>query len=89
MTQIRKVTAERLSYSKQNIPHYYVTIRVNMDRLIKLRAKLNTVSKSKISVNDMVIKAAALAVLKVPATNSQWLGEVIRQFKHVNMGLGV
>ena len=60
-SQIRKVIADRLSYSKQNIPHYYVTVAVSVDNLIKLRAKLNTVSKSKISVNDMVIKAASLA----------------------------
>jgi len=60
------VIAERLSYSKSNIPHYYVTVQVNMDNLIKLRAKLNSVSKTKISINDLVIKAASLATVKVP-----------------------
>jgi pyruvate dehydrogenase E2 component (dihydrolipoamide acetyltransferase) len=64
VSNIRKVIAERLSYSKQNIPHYYVTIAVNVDNLIKLRSKLNAVAKSKISVNDMVIKAASLASVK-------------------------
>lgn len=72
VSQIRKVIAERLTHSKQNIPHYYVTIAVNMDRVMSLRAKLNAVSSSKISVNDIVMKAAALAALKVPQTNSSW-----------------
>ena len=72
MNNIRKVIAERLTFSKQNIPHYYVTVAVNVDNLVKLRAKLNSVAKSKISVNDMVIKAASLAALKVPETNSSW-----------------
>ena len=71
-SQIRKVIAERLTYSKQNIPHYYVTVQVQMDNLLALRAKLNKHSKSKISVNDMVIKAASLAATKVPETNSSW-----------------
>ena len=81
--------AERLSFSKQNIPHYYVTVAVNIDNMMKLRGKLNNVAKSKISVNDMVIKAASLASVKVPETNSQWMGEVIRRFKNVNMSVAV
>lgn len=71
-TQIRKVIAERLTHSKQNIPHYYVTVAVNVDKLLTLRGKLNKVSGSKISVNDLVMKAASIAALKVPATNSSW-----------------
>lgn len=81
--------ADRLSYSKQNIPHYYVTVAVNVDNLIKLRGKLNTVAKSKISVNDMVIKAASMACVRVPETNSSWMGEAIRRFKNVNMCVAV
>jgi pyruvate dehydrogenase E2 component (dihydrolipoamide acetyltransferase) len=56
---------------------------------MKLRAKLNTGSKVKLSVNDMVIKAAALACLKVPETNSSWMGDVIRRYKNVNMNVAV
>ncbi len=89
VSNIRKVIADRLCYSKQNIPHYYVTVAVNVDNLIKLRGKLNTVAKSKISVNDMVIKAASLACVRVPETNSQWLGEAIRRFTNVNMSVAV
>jgi pyruvate dehydrogenase E2 component (dihydrolipoamide acetyltransferase) len=62
-TQIRKVIADRLTYSKQNIPHYYVTVTVEMDNLMKLRAKLNKVASQKLSVNVFVMKAAALAAL--------------------------
>jgi pyruvate dehydrogenase E2 component (dihydrolipoamide acetyltransferase) len=61
-----------------------------MDNLLKLRTKLNAVSKTKISVNDMIIKAASLATVKVPETNSQWVdGNVIRKFKNVNMSVAV
>jgi len=86
---IRKVIAERLTFSKQNIPHYYVTISVCVDELLKIRAKLNKVASSRISVNDMVIKAASLAAVKVPETNSQWMESHTRQFKHVNMNVAV
>ena len=72
VSQIRKVIADRLTHSKQNIPHYYVTVAVNVDKLLALREKLNASSSSKISVNDIVMKAAAMAALKVPETNSSW-----------------
>jgi len=72
VTQIRKIIAERLTHSKQNIPHYYVTVSVNVDKLLALRARLNANSSSKISVNDIVMKAASMAALKVPETNSSW-----------------
>jgi pyruvate dehydrogenase E2 component (dihydrolipoamide acetyltransferase) len=88
-SQIRKIIADRLSYSKQNIPHYYVTIAVSVDNLIKLRARLNNVSKTKISVNDMVIKAASMASVKVPETNASWMGDFIRRFKNINMSVAI
>ena len=78
-TTVRNFVAERLTFSKQNIPHFYVTIQSEVDRLIKLRAKLNTVSSTKISVNDMIIKAASLAAVKVPEVNSSWMGSFIRR----------
>jgi len=88
-SQIRKVIAERLTYSKQNIPHYYVTVQVQVDALLALRGKLNKHSTSKISVNDMVIKAASLAAVNVPATNSSWMDDFVRQFSNVNMSVAV
>lgn len=89
VSNIRKIIAERLCYSKQNIPHYYVTIAVNCDNLMKLRGKLNTATKTKISVNDFVVKAASLAAVKVPQTNSSWMGDFIRQYRNVNMSIAV
>ena len=77
-SQIRKVIADRLSYSKQNIPHYYVTVQVAVDNLMKIRAKLNKASSTKLSVNDFVMKAAALASVRVPATNSSWQNDFVR-----------
>lgn len=77
-SQIRKVIAERLTYSKQNIPHYYVTVQVSVDNLMKVRAKLNNISEVKLSVNDFVMKAASMAAMKVPATNSSWMDDFIR-----------
>lgn len=71
-SQIRKVIADRLTYSKQSIPHYYVTVQVQVDKLMKVRAKLNKVSEVKLSVNDFVMKAASMAAVKVPETNSSW-----------------
>jgi pyruvate dehydrogenase E2 component (dihydrolipoamide acetyltransferase) len=71
------------------VPHYYITTAVTVDKLMALRQKLNKVSNSKISVNDMVIKAASLACVKVPETNSSWMGEHIREYKHVNMSFAV
>ena len=81
--------ADRLTYSKQNIPHYYVTVQVEVDNLLALRAKLNKHSTSKISVNDMVIKAASMAAVKVPQTNSSWMDDFVRQFKNVNMSVAI
>lgn len=88
-SNIRKIIAERLTFSKQSIPHYYVTVNVNVDNLMKLRAKLNTSAKSKISVNDMVIKAASLASVKVPQTNSEWREDYVRIYKNVHMTVAV
>lgn len=62
---------------------------MNVDNLMKLRGRLNAVSKTKISVNDMVIKAASMACVRVPETNSQWMGEFIRKFKNVNMCVAI
>jgi len=66
-----------------------VTIQVQVDNLLSLRTKLNAHSTSKISVNDMVIKAASLAATKVPQTNSSWMNDFVRQFKNVNMCVAV
>ncbi|KAL8466244.1 hypothetical protein ACS0TY_035378 [Phlomoides rotata] len=92
-TQIRKVTASRLLQSKQTIPHYYLSVDTCVDELVELRAKINSVQEAsggkKISVNDIVIKAAALALRKVPQCNSSWTNDYIRQFHSVNINVAV
>lgn len=82
ISNIRKVIAQRLMQSKQTIPHYYLSIDVNMDQVLELRKELNAEVKAeniKLSVNDFIIKASALACLKVPEANSSWMDTVIRQ----------
>ncbi|KAI3775121.1 hypothetical protein L1987_49689 [Smallanthus sonchifolius] len=92
-SQIRKVTASRLLLSKQTIPHYYLTVDTCVDKLTKLRGELNALQEAsggkKISINDLVIKAAALALRKVPQCNSSWTNDYIRQFHEVHINVAV
>ena len=78
---MRKIIAQRLTDSKQSIPHYYVTVECEMDKVIKLREVLNKSSedKYKLSVNDFIVKASALALKAVPEANSSWMNDSIRQ----------
>ncbi|KAK4761536.1 hypothetical protein SAY87_029420 [Trapa incisa] len=92
-TQIRKITASRLLFSKQTIPHYYLTVDTCVDNLMEIRGQLNLLQENsggkRISVNDLVIKAAALALRKVPQCNSSWTEDYIRQFHNVNINVAV
>ncbi|KAI9592044.1 2-oxoacid dehydrogenases acyltransferase-domain-containing protein [Syncephalis fuscata] len=83
LTNMRKVIAKRLTEAKQSIPHYYQTIEVQMDKINKLREAFNQTSEGKyrLSVNDFIIKASALALKAVPEVNSAWQGESIRRYK--------
>ncbi len=89
VSQMRKVIAKRLADSKFSAPHFYVTMSIDMDKAVESRAKLNEVSKVKISFNDMVLKACAVALKQHPAVNSSWLGDKIRTNHHVNIGVAV
>ncbi|XP_019443513.1 PREDICTED: dihydrolipoyllysine-residue acetyltransferase component 2 of pyruvate dehydrogenase complex, mitochondrial-like isoform X1 [Lupinus angustifolius] len=93
VSQIRKITASRLLLSKQTIPHYYLTVDTCVDKLISLRTHLNSLQEgsggARISVNDLVIKAAALALRKVPQCNSSWTNDYIRQYHNVNVNVAV
>ncbi|XP_071022984.1 dihydrolipoyllysine-residue acetyltransferase component of pyruvate dehydrogenase complex-like [Oncorhynchus clarkii lewisi] len=92
ISNIRRVIAQRLMQSKQTIPHYYLSVDVNMDQVLELRMELNTEVKAqniKLSVNDFIIKASALACLKVPEANSSWLDSVIRQNHVVDVSVAV
>ncbi|KAF9394184.1 pyruvate dehydrogenase complex dihydrolipoamide acetyltransferase component (E2) [Mortierella sp. AD011] len=82
LTNMRKIIAQRLSESKQSIPHYYVTVEMEMDKVMKLREVLNKASedKYKLSVNDFIVKASALALKDVPEANSSWMNDSIRQY---------
>ncbi|KAK4837545.1 hypothetical protein QYF36_006330 [Acer negundo] len=92
-SQIRKVTASRLLFSKQTIPHYYLSVDSCVDKLMDLRSQLNSIQEAaggkRISVNDLVIKAAALALRKVPQCNSSWTDDYIRQYNNVNINVAV
>lgn len=86
---MRRVIAERLVLSKTTIPHFYLTVEIQMDEVLTLRKVLNESSTSKISVNDLIVKASALALRDMPGVNSQWHGDHIRQFKHSDVAVAV
>ena len=88
-TQMRKTIARRLAESKYQAPHFYLTMEINMDNAMTSRKAINEVSPVKISFNDLVIKACAMALRQHPAVNSSWMGDFIRQNKHIHIGSAV
>jgi pyruvate dehydrogenase E2 component (dihydrolipoamide acetyltransferase) len=88
-SQMRKVIAKRLSESKFTAPHYYLKIEVTMDDAMKSRSTINSLPDTKVSFNDLVIKASAMALKKHPKVNSQWKEEVTVINHHVNIGVAV
>jgi len=88
-SQMRKVIAKRLSESKYTAPHYYLNIEVNMDNAIVSRATINSIPDTKVSFNDMVIKAVAMALKKHPKVNSQWKDDATIIHNHVHIGVAV
>ncbi|GAW23825.1 hypothetical protein ANO14919_134020 [Xylariales sp. No.14919] len=91
LTNMRKTIAKRLQESTQNNPHFFVTSKISASKLLKLRQALNSSSegKYKLSVNDFLIKAIAVASKKVPAVNSSWQGDSIRQYDNVDVSVAV
>ncbi len=89
LSQMRKTIARRLSESKFTAPHFYLTMEIDMDNVVEMRPRLNELSPVKISFNDIVIKAAAVALRQHPAINASWLGDSIRYNHHVNIGVAV
>ncbi len=89
VSQMRKVIAKRLSESLFTAPHFYVTMSIDMDQAIEARNKINAYAPSKVSFNDMVLKATAVALKQHPVINSSWLGDKIRYNEHVNIGVAV
>lgn len=88
-SQMRKTIAKRLSESKFTAPHYYLTIEVTMDDAMASRQVINTLPDTKVSFNDMVIKACAMALKKHPKVNSQWREDATIVNHHVNIGVAV
>jgi pyruvate dehydrogenase E2 component (dihydrolipoamide acetyltransferase) len=88
-SQMRKIIAKRLSESIFTAPHFYLTIEVAMDEAMKSRVIINAVPDTKVSFNDMVIKACAMALKKHPKVNSQWREDAIIINHHVNIGVAV
>ncbi|MDX2028719.1 MAG: pyruvate dehydrogenase complex dihydrolipoamide acetyltransferase [Alphaproteobacteria bacterium] len=88
-SSVRKVIAKRLTESKQLVPHFYLTIDCEIDALLELRKSINEVSSSKVSVNDCVIRAVALALKKVPAANASWTEDAILQYMDVDVSVAV
>ena len=86
LTQMRKVIARRLGESKFSAPHFYLTMEINMDNAITARVAMNEMSPVKISVNDMIIKASAMALRLHPDINSSWMGDFIRHNQHIHIG---
>jgi len=89
VSQMRKTIARRLAESKFTAPHFYLTLDIDMDAAIAIRKGLNSLDGVKVSFNDMVIKAVAMALRKHPAVNSAWMGDFIRRNDHVNIGVAV
>ena len=88
-SQMRKVIAKRLGESKFTAPHYYLTIELDMDNAIASRKTINSLPETKVSFNDMVVKACAMALKKHPQVNTSWNGNTTRYNHHIHIGVAV
>ncbi len=88
-SSIRKIIAERTTKTKNEVPHFYLTIETRMDKLINLRKKINLNSHIKISFNDLIVKACAMAITKNPETNISWVNGKIHQYKNIDIAIAV
>jgi len=89
ISQMRKTISKRLSESKFSSPHFYITMEINMDNCIEGRKKINETSEVKISFNDIIIKATAVALRKHPMINSSYLEDKLRTNHHIHIGVAV
>lgn len=88
-SQMRKVIAKRLGESKFTAPHYYLTIELDMDSAIASRKTINALPETKVSFNDMIVKACAMALKKHPQVNTSWNGDTTRYNHHIHVGVAV
>ena len=86
---MRKIIAKRLAESKFTAPHYYLNIEVDMDNAIASRKRINDLPETKVSFNDLVVKACAVALKKHPQVNTTWNGDTTRYNHHVHIGVAV
>lgn len=89
VSQMRKTIAKRLSESKFSAPHFYLTSTIDMEAAIAARTRMNEMDETKISFNDLVVKAAAMALRKHPMVNASWLGDKIKKHSDINVGVAV
>lgn len=89
ISAMRQTIAKVLTESKMNIPHFYLAVGINMNKIVALRAELNHHAATKISINDLIIKAAALALAQQPKVNVAWLTDKIRSYQDVHIGVVV
>ena len=89
VSQMRKVIARRLAESKFTAPHFYLSISVDMDNAIAARKAINALPDTKVSFNDLIVKACAMALREHPTVNSSWRADVIRRNQHVNIGVAI
>ncbi|PIF45649.1 pyruvate dehydrogenase E2 component (dihydrolipoamide acetyltransferase) [Chryseobacterium sp. 52] len=88
-SQVRNIIAKRLAESKFSAPHYYLMVEINMDKAIEARKEINSLPDTKISFNDMIIKATAIALRKHPQVNSSWAGDKVIHRGNINVGVAV
>lgn len=89
VSQMRKTIARRLSESLYSAPHFFLTMEINMDNIMELRKQVNAISDVKTSFNDWVVKAVSMALRKHPKINASWLGDKIRTYHYINIGVAV
>lgn len=89
VSQMRKTIAKRLAESKFGAPHFYLTMEICMDEAMRARESMNQTSPTKLSFNDLVIKATAMSLRQNPVINSSWLGDKIRYNNHIHIGMAV
>ena len=89
LTAMRRTIAERLQEAKRTIPHFYLTADCDLDALLALRSQINRRGDGKLSINDFLIRALALALVQVPDANAQWAGDAIHRFSSVDLAVAV
>tara|TARA_B000000565_G_scaffold255889_2_gene238775 strand:- start:8093 stop:9361 length:1269 start_codon:yes stop_codon:yes gene_type:complete len=90
VSSMRKVIAKRLSESKQTVPHFYLSVDVEIDALMQMRKELNNaIDPEKVTVNDFVLKACAQALMEVPEANASWMGDTIRLYQNADISVAV